>query len=375
MADEVLIVYDGAMLGHNPTGWDPAHPEWTDAVKAILAEQYPDKEFDDFAHPERPTRLSSIVERLTMAPVPGTRWIAAEPAEPPELYRAHSRGHVDFIEALAGRSCWLSVDTTAVSPDSVSAAKLAAGAGVTAVEAIRRGEARRAFCAVRPPGHHATADHAMGFCLYNNAAVTATHARALGYERILIFDWDLHHGNGTQDIFYADPQVLFVDTHCEAPFYPGTGLVEETGQGAGEGYNLNIPLPHGSGTSAMLAAVETIIAPAAAAYRPELVLVSAGFDCHRNDQAFTMDEQGFGELAAGLCRIADAHAGGRLVALLEGGYNAESLAASAHAVVEAMAGIPPGPGERFEDDPGVPALGAIARSLAPALARIRDARS
>jgi len=335
MADDVLIVYDGAMLGHNPTGWDPAHPEWTEAVRAILAVQYPDKEF--------------------------------------ELYRAHSREHVDFIEALAGRSCWLSVDTTAVSPDSVHAAKLAAGAGMTAVEAIRRGEARRAFCAVRPPGHHATADRAMGFCLYNNVAVTAAHARALGYERILIFDWDLHHGNGTQDIFYADPQVLFVDTHCEAPFYPGTGLIEETGRDAGEGYNLNVPLPHGSGTAAMLAAVDAIIAPAAAAFRPDLVLVSAGFDCHRNDQAFTMDEAGFGELAAALCRIADAQAGGRLVVLLEGGYNAESLAASTHAVVGAMAGNAPGAGERFDDDPGVPAVGSSAGALAPSLARIRGA--
>lgn len=367
MGEPVLLLYDERMLRHDPAGWDPAHPEWTQSVKALLAEQYPDKDLDDYAHPERPARLQAIVTRLAGLPATDCRWVDVEPAEPAELLRAHTAEHVAFIEALAGRACWLSVDTTAVSPNSVLAAKLAAGAGVTAVEALLRGDARRAFCAVRPPGHHAPADRAMGFCLYNNVAVAARHARANGVARVMILDWDLHHGNGTQDIFDADPDVLFIDTHCAAPFYPGTGLIEETGSGAGAGRTLNVPLPPGSGNAAMLEALERIVLPAGEAFAPDLILVSAGFDGHVFDQTFAMDESGFAALAAGLCRLAEHTAGGRLAMLLEGGYNADSLAASAAAVVGVLGGAAPGGLNVLDDDPGRAAVARAADFHAAAI--------
>jgi len=356
MPADVLLVYDDRMLGHNPMGWDPERPEWTESVKALLAEIYPDKDFDEYSHPERPQRLTAIIDRLHETPIAGTAWHGAAPAGVAELARVHTRQHVDFVESLAGQSCWLSVDTTAVSPDSVLAAKLAAGAGIAAVEAIVNGRARRAFCAVRPPGHHAPAGRAMGFCLYNNVAVAAAHARSLGLQRILILDWDLHHGNGTQDIFYADPDVLFIDSHCAAPFYPGTGQLDETGRGDGVGLTLNVPLPAGSGNDAMLAVLQHIVRPAAEQFRPELVLVSAGFDAHHRDQTFAMDEGGYGALATGICDVADAFSEGRLILCLEGGYNADAVASSAHAVVTALAGTRHDACDVLVDDPGLVAV-------------------
>ncbi len=246
MEKTVLIYYDVRMLGHNPAGWDSGHPEWSDAVKAMIAQQYPDASLETYAYPERPQRLTAIVERLLAEPIDGMCWRVPAPATRAQLQRAHSAVHVAYIESLVGESHWLAQDTTAVSPDSVIAARLAAGSGVDAVEAITAGESRHAFCIVRPPGHHAAADHARGFCLYNNIAVAAMHARAvLGYSRVMIWDWDMHHGNGTQDIFYDQPGVLVVDSHCAAPFYPGTGSLSETGTGPGLGYQLNVPLPRG----------------------------------------------------------------------------------------------------------------------------------
>ena len=351
---DVLIVYDEAMLAHQPTGWDPSRPEWTAAVKELLLQQYPDKDFDaDYAHPERPQRLSAVVDKLRAEPVPHTRWRPARPADRSALARVHTGEHIDFIDSLAGRSAWLDIDTTAVSPDSVVAATLAAGAGITALEAIARREVQRAFCAVRPPGHHALADRAMGFCLYNNVAITAAHARQLGMDRVLIWDWDLHHGNGTQEIFSADPSVLFIDTHHAAPYYPGTGAIEEIGVGRGEGTTFNVPLPAGSGNAALLEVADRIIRPAAEAFRPDVILISAGFDGHHLDQAFAMDETGFAVLTTRMCQIADTFAQGRLIVLLEGGYNADGLAVCAHACVNALTGVEAAAMNVLEDDPGL----------------------
>ena len=373
MSHEVLLVYDETMLGHNPTGWDPGHPEWADAIKALMAEQYPDKDFPDFSHPERPQRLSAIIEKLRNEPVPGTRWVAADTAEPPELKRVHTKKHVRFIEALIGRSCWLSIDTTAVSPQSVMAAKYAAGAGVTAVEAIGKGAAKRAFCAVRPPGHHAPAERAMGFCLYNNVAVAAAHARSLGMEKILIWDWDLHHGNGTQDIFYRDPNVVFIDSHCAAPFYPGSGMLEEIGQGAGKGFNFNVPLPAGSGNAALMAVADKVVGPVADAFQPDLILISAGYDGHHFDQTFYMDETGFAALTEKVCAIAERTAQGRVVVCLEGGYNADSLALSAHATVQALTGVEADLVNVVDDDPGLAAVEQAAAFHAKRIGKLADA--
>lgn len=353
--DKLLLYYDDAMLGHNPAGWDPAHPEWTASVLALLREQYGTEEnaHSQWRHPERPDRLSVVREALLQANPCNSEWRQPRPAEAAELGRVHTRNHVTLIEALAGRACWLDADTTAVSPDSVQAAKLAAGSGITALEAIASGEARRAFCCLRPPGHHALAERAMGFCLYNNVAVAAAHAQAvLGLQRVLIIDWDLHHGNGTQDIFYRSGDVLFCDTHCAAPFYPGTGQIEQTGAGAGSNHTLNVPLPPGSGNTALIAAFEQIIVPAARAFRPQVVLVSSGFDNHSLDQTFTMDAVGFAHLTRIVMDLADELCDGCLVLMMEGGYNAVSLADCARACVDTLAGAQLPALARQGPDPG-----------------------
>ncbi len=335
----VLIYYDPRMLGHNPHGWDPGHPEWTDAVKAMISQQSPDSNMETYDHPERPGRMTAIVDRLFLEPIEGVRWMLPIAASVAQLEQAHDAAYVAYIPSLDGHSGWLFQDTTAVSPNSVAAAGLAAGSGVSAINAVAAGHARRAFCIVRPPGHHALPDRAMGFCLYNNMAITAAHARtALGDARVMIWDWDMHHGNGTQEIFYADPNVLVVDSHCAAPFYPGTGFLAETGEGAGLGYNLNVPLPRGSGNAALLEVFEQVVSPAARAFRPDILLISTGFDCHYLDMTCAMDETGYAAITQRMCALADELCDGRLVLILEGGYNAKALGDSGHAVVGALAG-------------------------------------
>ncbi|WP_372985323.1 histone deacetylase [Marinobacter sp.] len=361
MTATVLLYYDFRMLGHNPHGWDPDRPEWTDDVKAMIELQYPNANLDTYTHPERPERLTAIVDRLLMDPIDGMRWMLPAPASAIQLERAHDADYVAHIESLDGKSGWLSKDTTAVSPGSVTAARLAAGSGISAIEAITAGEARRAFCVVRPPGHHAPADRARGFCLYNNVAVTAAHARkALGYDRVMIWDWDMHHGNGTQAIFYDDPSVLVVDSHCAAPFYPGTGLLAETGAGAGLGYHLNVPLPMGFGNATLLNVFDQVVRPAARAFRPDILLVSSGFDCHYLDLVCNMDETGYAAVTQRMRALADELCDGRLVLVLEGGYNAKALADSAYAVSEALSGKPVNALNILADDPGCAVVSDVA---------------
>lgn len=339
MDKTALIYYDTRMLGHNPAGWDADHPEWSDAVKTMIAHQYPDTSLETYVYPERPQRLTVIVERLLAEHGDGLYWQVPTLASRAQLQRVHSTAHVAYIESLAGESHWLAQDTTSVSPDSVIAAQLAAGSGIDAVEAITASESRHAFCIVRPPGHHASSDHARGFCLYNNIAVAAVHARAvLGYSRVMIWDWDMHHGNGTQDIFYDQPGVLVVDSHCAAPFYPGTGSLSETGTGPGLGCHLNVPLPRGSGNAALLDVFEQVVRPAARAFEPELILISSGFDCHYLDGTCAMDETGYAALTERVCALAHELCEDRLVMMLEGGYNAQALSDSAHAVIRALTG-------------------------------------
>jgi acetoin utilization deacetylase AcuC-like enzyme len=212
------------------------------------------------------------------------------------------------------------------------------GGVLNAVDAVATGAARNAFCAVRPPGHHASAGRGMGFCFFNNAALATRYAqRRHGLGRVLIVDWDVHHGNGTEDIFYCDPTVFYFSTH-QWPLYPGTGRVNETGEGAGVGTTMNFPFPAGSGREEVLGAVEASLAPAAEQFRPELVVISAGFDSRLGDPLgrFTLTDRDFADLTRAVMQIAARHAGGRVVSVLEGGYNLDGLASAAAAHVEAL---------------------------------------
>lgn len=313
-------------------------------------------------HPETAARLSAITDHLARSPIAGvTSRDADRRASTDELRAVHGDGHLAAMAELRGRTAEIDADT-AVSPGSYEAAVRAAGASLEAVERVMSNEARSAFALVRPPGHHAEPARAMGFCLFNNVAIAAERARALGASRVLIVDWDVHHGNGTQKAFYDRRDVLYVSTH-QSPLYPGTGLVEETGAGAGRGYTVNCPLPAGCGDAELGAVFQDIVLPIAHAYRPELVLVSAGFDAHAADPLAGMQvsTRGFAAMCSGLRDLAQACCGGRLVLVLEGGYALEPLAESTHACLEVLAGAGP---ERF-------ALG-VRPLVVPALRRIRE---
>ncbi len=292
-------------------------------------------------HVERPERLTAIREALEAA----GEWdrlapILARPADETDLLRVHSAEHLERVRrsADAGRLVWFDADTYAC-PASAEAALLAAGGVCGAVDAVLAGETAAAFCPVRPPGHHACRDRAMGFCLFNNVAVAARRLQAVhGVRRILIVDWDVHHGNGTQEAFYGDADVLYVSTH-QWPHYPGTGAADETGQGEGRGATLNYPLPSGAGDDVFLEAIDDALGRAEA-LEPEFVLVSAGFDAHRDDPlaGLNLTESAYAEATRRVRRLADRTAAGRVVSTLEGGYDAAALGRSAVAHVRALAG-------------------------------------
>lgn len=290
-------------------------------------------------HPEAPDRLREAQRALEQ--IPGLEWLEARPATDAELERVHHHAYVTRIRELEGRTVTLDPDTHA-SPGTVAAAYLAAGAALQATEAVCRGSTQRALALVRPPGHHAEADAAMGFCFFNNVAVAAAHARAtLGCERVLILDWDVHHGNGTQHLFEERRDVLFVSLH-EYPLYPGTGALHETGRGEGRGYTVNVPCPAGLGDVDYLHALRELLVPIADAFRPDLVLVSAGFDAHDADPLASMrlTERGYAAMTRLVLDVADRHARGRTVFLLEGGYHLEAMPRSLAACVRVLAGEP-----------------------------------
>jgi len=336
----IRVLYDERTLQHSPEASQTFLPGRLERrVKRILAQL--DYRWD---YPEHPGRLRAIKEHLDGNPIAGIEVAAGAKATRAQLSRVHTNRYLDVLFGLQGKVAWLDEDTTAISPKSIEAAQVAAGTAIAAVEAVVKGEARSAFALVRPPGHHAEPTRARGFCLFNNVAVAATHAQAkLGCERVLVIDWDAHHGNGTQEIFWADDSVLFFDVHRASPFYPGSGDLDETGAGLGKGYTVNVPLPAGTGDRAVVEAFERILVPAAASFRPDLVLVSAGFDWHRNDLAGNVTENGFAILTDIVRRIAHEHAGGRLAFVLEGGYDLESLAEGVHAVLRTLAGEAPKP--------------------------------
>jgi acetoin utilization deacetylase AcuC-like enzyme len=270
-----------------------------------------------------------------------SRRIEPIPAADEAILRCHAADYLRIVrEDMAAGQCHLSTGDTPLSPRSLDVARLSAGGVIAAVDAVFAGDVRNAFAVVRPPGHHATPTRGMGFCVFDNIAIAARHAQARqGVRRVLIADWDVHHGNGTQDIFYEDPTVFFFDTH-QHPLYPGTGLAAETGRGDGLGFTMNCPFPAGAGRKEIVGAFRERLMPAADAFRPELVLVSAGFDSRDGDPlgGFRLTDDDFAELTTIVMEIAAKHADGRLVTSLEGGYALEGLASAAASHVRALSG-------------------------------------
>jgi acetoin utilization deacetylase AcuC-like enzyme len=283
-------------------------------------------------HPEQIARWDAAVRGLGPAGLAPT---LPRAATVDEIALAHTREYIQSArrDVAAGYSA-LSTGDTDICPRSFEAAVHAVGVCLNAVDLVMGGEARNAFCIVRPPGHHATPDRGMGFCLFNNIAIAARYARKeYGAERVLIADWDVHHGNGTQDIFYRDPSVFFFSTH-QSPWYPGTGDANETGAGAGEGTTLNRPFPAGAGRDEILGAFSGSLGPAMEKFRPDLVLISAGFDSRLGDPLghFRLTDTDFADLTNAMLELADRYARGRLISVLEGGYNLDGLtrAVAAH---------------------------------------------
>ena len=288
-------------------------------------------------HPERPERLSAVRRGLREAGLV-RELVACEPrpASTEELLRVHTAAHLESVARTAGVGGRFDADTAA-GKRTHEAALLAAGAVAEAVTRVLDGRLERAFCAVRPPGHHATAERAMGFCYFNNVAVGVASALAHGLERVAVIDFDVHHGNGTQEIFWRSRQALFVSSH-QFPFYPGSGGLDEQGGKDGLGFTVNLPLPAGCGDGEYGTVYRELVLPLGRAFDPQLVMVSAGFDAARGDPLAGMDltAGGFAELMDVCVDIASGSAAGRLVTVLEGGYGAEALAAGVAAVVGRM---------------------------------------
>jgi acetoin utilization deacetylase AcuC-like enzyme len=291
-------------------------------------------------HPERVERaqvMQAIARnwqqrgRIVQAPRPATR---------AELLRVHSAAHLDAIDATAGRAVSLDPDTY-TSPDSRDVALLAAGAAIGAVDAIVQARSTRVMALVRPPGHHAERERAMGFCFYNSVAAAAAHGIALGLERIVVMDYDVHHGNGTQWMFYDDPRVLYISTH-QYPFYPGTGAAADIGRAKGAGFTVNVPLEAGSTDGDYADVFAHIVVPVVDQFRPSLIIVSAGFDAHEHDPLARMrlTTHGYARLTKTLCDAAERHCHGRLIAVTEGGYDLTALKECLETTISILDGGP-----------------------------------
>jgi acetoin utilization deacetylase AcuC-like enzyme len=280
-------------------------------------------------HPERPERLATVLRHLDRTGISRRNPMkSVRPATDEELLRVHSAAQIASIDAFAARGGGqIEVDTW-ISEGSPLAARLAAGAVVDAVQSVIDGPDRRAFCAVRPPGHHARPTEPMGFCLFGSVAVAAADAvERLGLSKILIVDWDVHHGNGTQEMFYDDPRIGFLSIH-RYPFYPGSGAVDETGTGRGLGFTKNVPLAFGTSRKDYLAAFRSALETMADQIRPELVILSAGFDAHAEDPVgnLGLEVEDFEAMTVDVLQVAETHASGRIVSVMEGGYNVPILA-------------------------------------------------
>lgn len=304
-----------------------------------------------FNHVESPDRIRVIFDALDENQYGGNfLYPSFDPASLEAIGRNHDAAHIKHVAATAGKSHGFLDADTQTSEKSYDAACLAAGALINGINKLDSGEIDNAFCLVRPPGHHAERDHSMGFCLFNNVAIAAYYALAeLGYERVMIFDWDLHHGNGTQHSFYDSDKVLYCSTH-QYPYYPGTGAVPEVGKGAGQGYTVNVPLSGGQGDLEFASIVNKLIIPLVHAYKPDLLLVSAGFDTYDGDPlgAMRVSPAGFAYMSRVLRQAADEVCNGKLLVTLEGGYNLNGMLHGALAVLSELAGAEAG--VEYEDE-------------------------
>jgi acetoin utilization deacetylase AcuC-like enzyme len=295
---------------------------------------------DTGVHPENARRLESILRAIGKDEVLSQKLlrVTPKPAHDEDISRCHREDLIHHIESLCERDEMYVDADTRISPESFNVARLAAGAAIAAVDAAMHEEGGRAFGLIRPPGHHATITTAMGFCLFNNAAIGARYAQArYGVERVLIIDWDVHHGNGTQDIFWNDPTVFYFSMH-QYPYYPGTGSKDERGAGPGEGTTLNIPLHAGTSAHDHRQAFTDALQEIERRFLPDLVIISAGFDSRRGDPlgGLMLEDSDFSEMTKESLRIAEKHGKGRVVGLLEGGYNLELLGGSVRSHIAAL---------------------------------------
>ena len=291
-------------------------------------------------HPERPARIGTLLRAVEAYQRSGLTPVTPRLATEAEIGLIHDPAHIGRVAATAGQNSFAFDADTQVSALSYETARLATGGLLAILDAVMDGEVDNGFALVRPPGHHAERNRAMGFCLFNSAAIGAQYLREkFGLSRVLLMDWDLHHGNGSQHSFYDDPGVLYASTH-QYPYYPGTGAAEDVGRGTGAGYTVNLPIPAGWGDAEYQHLFQTIIDPICRQFDPQFVLISAGFDAHVRDPlgGLQMTEEGFGALAQVLLRIARDHAQGRCAALLEGGYDLIGLEKSALRVLDEMGG-------------------------------------
>ena len=319
---------------------NPAHGARGAGRSALVYDPFYKRHLPGSRHPENPQRCDAIMGALKQANILADLVrIKPRHARDDDILACHAESYLRTVrrDVEAGARS-LSTGDTDITGDSFQAALLAAGGAICAVDAVVSGKVKNAFCLVRPPGHHATENRGMGFCILNNAAVAARYAqRKCGLKRALIVDWDVHHGNGTQDIFYSDPTVFYFSTH-QSPWYPGTGAASERGAGEAVGTTLNCPLARGAGRREVLGAFETQLAPALVRFKPNIVIISAGFDSRINDPLgqFRLTDRDFADLTHFMTTVADDYADGRVVAVLEGGYNLDGLGKAAAAHVAAL---------------------------------------
>src|SRR5262245_25404530 len=319
------------------------------ARTAVVVDRQYLKHYAGPSHPERPERIQVLLDLADALDHQKYEILPPRTANRAEVEHIHQADHVRLIESTSAINRYALDGDTITCRDSFTVGLLAVGGFLNLLDAIAAGDYANGFALVRPPGHHALPNRAMGFCLFNTMAIGAEYLKQNhGAKKILIMDWDVHHGNGTQDAFYDDPSVLFISTH-QFPFYPGSGAVNEVGVGAGEGYTLNIPLPAGCADAEYSQVFQDIVVPAAEKFKPEWILVSAGFDPHRRDPlaGMAVSELGFTTMTRQLAALAEKFAGGRIALLLEGGYDLAALRDSAAAVLIELQAEKPTPSEHL----------------------------